>query len=80
MNVVQQCRSTLQYIVSYVKFLEDFVQTKYCSSNEKKNTIFCRVRDAGSYLQVRRQTDENWHDSGPQKFRHTIFDKRGAIL
>jgi hypothetical protein len=24
--------------------------------------------------------DENCHDSGPQKFRHTIFDKRGAIL
>jgi hypothetical protein len=36
--------------------------------------------DAGSYLQLRRQTDENWHDSGPQKFRQTIFDKRGAIL
>jgi hypothetical protein len=29
-NVVPQCRSTLQYVVSYVKFLEDF-----CSSNEK---------------------------------------------
>ena len=80
MNVVPQCRNTLQYIVSYVKFLEDFVQTKCCSSSKKKNTNFCRVRDAGSYLQLRRQTDENWHDSGPQKFRHTIFDKRGAIL
>jgi hypothetical protein len=34
-NVVPQCRSTLQYVVSYVKFLEDFAQTKYCSSNEK---------------------------------------------
>jgi hypothetical protein len=60
--------------------LEDFAQTKYCSSNEKKNTIFCRVWYAGSYLQVWRQTDENRHDSGPQMFRHTIFDKRGAIL
>jgi hypothetical protein len=38
------------------------------------------TRYAGSYLQVWRQTDENWHDSGPQMFRHTIFDKRGAIL
>ena len=46
----------------------------------KKNTNFCRVRDTGSYLQVWRQTDENCHDSGPQMFRHTIFDKRGAIL
>jgi len=55
-NVVPQCRNTLQYVVSYVKFLGDFVHTKYCSSNEKKNTNFCRVRDAGSYLQVRRQT------------------------
>jgi hypothetical protein len=79
-NVVPQCRNTLQYVVWYVKILEDFVQRKYCSSNEKKNTNLCRVRDAGSYLQVWRQTDENWHDSGPQKFRHTIFDKRGAIL
>jgi hypothetical protein len=35
-NVVPQCRNTLQYVVSYVKFLEDFAQTKYCSSNEKK--------------------------------------------
>ena len=74
-NVVPQCRNTLQYVVSYVKFLEDF-----CSSNEKKNTNFCRVWYAGSYLQVWRQTDANWHDSGPQMFRHTIFDKRGAIL
>ena len=79
-NVVPQCRNTLQYVVWYVKILEDFVQSKYCSSNEKKNTNLCRVRDAGSFLQVWRQTDENWHDSGPQKFRHTIFDKRGAIL
>ena len=79
-NVVPQCRNTLQYVVSYVKFLEDFAQTKYCSSNEKKNTIFCRIWYAGSYLQVWRQTDENWHDSWPQMFRHTIFDKRGAIL
>ena len=46
----------------------------------KKNTNVCRGRDAGSYLQVWRQTDENWHDSWPQMFRHTIFDKRGAIL
>ena len=46
----------------------------------KKNTNVCRVRDAGSYLQIRKQTDENWHDSGPQKFRHTIFDERGDIL
>ena len=80
MNVVPQCRNTLQYIVSYVKFLEDFVQTKCCYSNKTENTNFCRVQDAGSYLQLRRQTDENWHDSGPQMFRHTIFDKRGAIL
>jgi hypothetical protein len=43
-------------------------------------TNFCRVWYAGSYLQVWRQTDANWHDSGPQMFRHTIFDKRGAIL
>jgi hypothetical protein len=78
-NVVPQCRNTLQYVVSYVKFLEDFVQTMYCSSNERKKNLY-RVRDTGSYLQVRRQTDENWHDSGPQKFRHKIFDKRGAIL
>jgi hypothetical protein len=35
-NIVPQCRNTLQYVVSYVKFLEDFAQTKYCSSNEKK--------------------------------------------
>jgi hypothetical protein len=42
-NVVPQCRNTLQYVVSYVKFLEDFAQTKYCSSNEKKNTYLCRV-------------------------------------
>jgi hypothetical protein len=68
-NVVPQCHNTLQYVVSYVKFLEDFVQTK----KKKKKT-------AGLYLQVWRQTDENWHDSGPQIFRHTIFDKRGAIL
>jgi hypothetical protein len=73
-NVVPQCRNTLQYVVSYVKFLEDFAQTKYCSSNEKK------VWYAGSYLQVWRQTDANWHDSVPKMFRHTIFDKRGAIL
>ena len=83
-NVVPQCRNTLQYVVSYVKFLEDFVQTMYCSSNEKKKyKCLHRVRDAGSYIQVRRQTDENWHDSGqsgPQKFPHKIFDKRGAIL
>jgi hypothetical protein len=133
-NTVPQSRSTLQYVVSYVKLLEDFAQTKYCSSNEKKNKIFCRVWYAGSYLrnetipfrvlvisyrwtvlsyfvptntrptyicircsraiwafsgwvvycgsylQVWRQTDENRHDSGPQMFRHTIFDKRGAIL
>ena len=46
----------------------------------KKNTNVCRVRDAGLYLQIRKQTDENWHESGPQKFRHTIFDKKGAIL
>ena len=38
-NVVPQCRNTLQYVVSYVKFLEDFAQTKYCSSNEKKIQI-----------------------------------------
>jgi hypothetical protein len=30
----------LQYVVSYVKFLEDFAQTKYCSSTEKKIQIF----------------------------------------
>jgi hypothetical protein len=35
-NVVPQCRNTLQYVVSYVKFLEDVAETKYCSSNEKK--------------------------------------------
>ena len=40
MNVVPQCRNTLQYVVSYVKFLEDFAQTKYCSSNEKKIQMF----------------------------------------
>ena len=40
MNVVPQCRNTLQYVVSYVKFLEDFAQTKYCSSNEKKKKTF----------------------------------------
>jgi hypothetical protein len=39
-NVVPQCRNTLQYVVSYVKFLEDFAQTKYCSSNEKKIHFF----------------------------------------
>jgi hypothetical protein len=39
-NVLPQCRSTLQYVVSYVKFLEDFAQTKYCSSKEKKIQIF----------------------------------------
>ena len=39
-NVVPQCRSTLQYVVSYVKFLEDFVQTKYCSSNETLDRIY----------------------------------------
>ena len=39
-NVVPQCRNTLQYVVSYVKCLEDFAQTKYCSSNEKKIQIF----------------------------------------
>jgi hypothetical protein len=38
-NVVPQCRNTLQYVVSYVKFLEDFVQTMYCSSNERKKKI-----------------------------------------
>jgi hypothetical protein len=32
-NVVPQCHNTLQYVVSYVKFLEDFVQTK----KKKKN-------------------------------------------
>jgi hypothetical protein len=81
-NVVPQCRNTLQYVVSYVKFLGDFAQTKYCSSNEKNNnnTNVCIVWYAGSYLQVWRQPDENWHNSGPQMFRHTIFDKRGAIL
>jgi hypothetical protein len=47
-NVVPQCRNTLQYIVSYVKFLEDFVQTKCCYSNKTENTNFCRVQDAGS--------------------------------
>ena len=71
-------RLQVRYVVSYVKFLEDFAQTKYCSSNEKKNTNFCRVWYAGSYLQVWRQTE--WDDSGPQMFRHTIFDQRGAIL
>ena len=40
MNVVPQCRKILQYVVSYVKFLEDFAQTKYCSSSEKKIQIF----------------------------------------
>ena len=42
MNVVPQCRNTLQYVVSYVKFLEDFVQTKYCMlfKREKKIQIF----------------------------------------
>jgi hypothetical protein len=39
-NVVPQCRKILQYVVSYVKFLEDFAQTKYCSSSEKKIQIF----------------------------------------
>jgi hypothetical protein len=39
-NVVPQCRNTLQYVVSYVKFLKDFAQTKYCSSNERKIQIF----------------------------------------
>jgi hypothetical protein len=41
-NVVPQCRNTLQYVVSYVKFLEDFVQTKYCMlfKREKKIQIF----------------------------------------
>jgi hypothetical protein len=79
-NVVPQRRNTLQYVVSYVKFLEDFAQSKYCSSNEKKNATFCRVWYAGLYLQVWRQTEENLHDFGSQMFRHTIFDKRGAIL
>ena len=35
-NVVPQCRNILQYVVSYVRVLEDLAQTKYCSSNEKK--------------------------------------------
>jgi hypoxanthine phosphoribosyltransferase len=35
-NVVPQCRNTLQYVVSYVKFLEDFVQTKYSLQTRKK--------------------------------------------
>jgi hypothetical protein len=43
-------------------------------------TIFQLKKTAVLYLQVWRQTDENWHDSGTQIFRHTIFDKRGAIL
>ena len=64
-NVVPQCRNTLQYVVSYVKFLEDFVQTKYSLQTRRKNTNVCRVRDADSYLQIRKQTDENWHESGP---------------
>ena len=38
--MLYQCRNTLQYVVSYVKFLEDFAQTKYCSSNEKKKYNF----------------------------------------
>ena len=40
MNDVPQCRNTLQYVVSNVKFLEDFAQAKYCSSNEKKIQMF----------------------------------------
>jgi hypothetical protein len=39
-NVVPQCHNTLQYVVSYVNFLENFAQTKYCSSNEKKKYNF----------------------------------------
>jgi hypothetical protein len=31
---------SFQYVVSYVKFLEDFAQTKYCSSNEKNKYKF----------------------------------------
>lgn len=77
--MLYQCRNTLQCVISYVKFVEDFAQNKYCSSNEQK-TNFCRKWYAGSYLQVWRQTDENWHDSGPQMFRHTIFNERDAIL
>jgi hypothetical protein len=38
-NVVPQCGTTLQYVVSYVKFLNDFVQAKYCSSNETRRWI-----------------------------------------
>ena len=32
-NVVPQCRNTLQYVVSYVKFLEDFDQTNFFFTN-----------------------------------------------
>jgi hypothetical protein len=46
-NVVPQCRNTLQYVVSYVKCLEDFTQTKYCSSNEKKIQIFVEYDTLG---------------------------------
>jgi hypothetical protein len=31
-------------------------------------------------LRLLENSNENWHDYGPQMFRHTIFDKRGAIL
>jgi hypothetical protein len=31
-------------------------------------------------LFIVRQTEANWDDSGQQMFRHTIFDKRGAII
>jgi hypothetical protein len=35
-SVFKLIGNTLQYVVSYVKFLEDFAHTKYCSSNGKK--------------------------------------------
>ena len=35
-SVFKLIGNTLQYVVSYVKFLEDFAQTKYWSPNEKK--------------------------------------------
>ena len=43
MNVVPQCRNTLQYVVSYVKFLEDFAQTKYSLQTKKKYDTLDRI-------------------------------------
>jgi hypothetical protein len=75
-----------KFVISYRwTVLNYFVPTKtrstyICTRCSRAIWAFGGWWYAGSYLQVWRQTDANWHDSGPQMFRHTIFDKRGAIL